>query len=209
MQESGNHEYDPLFSKKQRKPEWPRESQQVVPPDGLALVELHVAKKGQSIRISGNKGETTMRNLMHLSVACICIIFCIVMVSGCASQVKKQEVMGAEEKKFFVDILPPKDAIEHIQKNKVNSNFVIVDVRTPEEFQDGHIEGAINVDFRSGNFPNEIDRLDKNKTYFVYCRTGNRSYDAVAVMGPLGFRSIVRLDGDITGWKSAGLPVVK
>jgi rhodanese-related sulfurtransferase len=96
-----------------------------------------------------------------------------------------------------------------IQKNKGNSHFVIVDVRTPEEFRDGHIENAVNVDFRSGNFATEIDRLDKNKTYLVYCRTGNRSYDAVALMGPLGFRSIVRLAGDITSWKSAGLPVVK
>jgi rhodanese-related sulfurtransferase len=131
------------------------------------------------------------------------------MVSGCAQQVKKQEVMGPNEKYFSVDILAPKDAFELIQKNKGNNNFVIVDVRTPEEFRDGHIEGAVNVDFRSGNFPNEIDRLDKSKTYFVYCRTGNRSYDAVALMGPLGFRSIVRLEGDITGWKGAGLPIVK
>ena len=150
-----------------------------------------------------------MRNLMSLSIACICMIFCIVMVSGCAQQLKKQEVMGPGEKYFFVDILPPKDAFELIQKNKGNSNFVILDIRTPEEFRDGHIEGAVNVDFRSGNFGNEIDRFDKNKTYFVYCRTGNRSYDAVTLMGPLGFRSIVRLAGDINGWKSAGLPVVK
>ena len=150
-----------------------------------------------------------MSILKLLSIACICMIFCIVMVSGCASQVKKQEVMGPSEKYFSVDILPPKDAFELIQKNKGNSNFVIVDVRTPEEFRDGHIEGAINVDFRSEKFGTEIDRLDKNKTYFVYCRTGNRSYDALNLMGPLGFRSIVRLEGDITGWKSAGLPVVK
>jgi rhodanese-related sulfurtransferase len=150
-----------------------------------------------------------MRNLKLLPLASVCVILCIVMVSGCAQQVKKQEVMGPNEKYFSVDILSPKDAFELIKQNKGNSNFVIVDVRTPEEFRDGHIEGAVNVDFRSGNFPNEIDRLDKSKTYFVYCRTGNRSYDAVALMGSLGFRSIVRLEGDITGWKSAGLPVVK
>lgn len=150
-----------------------------------------------------------MRNLMPLSIAGICIIFFTVMVSGCAQQVKKQEVMGPGEKYFFVDILPPKDAFELIQKNKGNNNFVILDIRTPEEFKDGHIEGAVNVDFRSENFGKEIDRFDKNKTYFVYCRTGNRSHDALNLMGPLGFHSIVRLGGDITGWKSAGLPIVK
>jgi rhodanese-related sulfurtransferase len=153
----------------------------------------------------GNRGETTMRKLVSLLAVCICVV----MISGCAQQLTKQEVMGAEEKKFFVDILPPKDAFELIQKNKGNNGFVILDIRTPEEFRDGHIEGAVNVNFRSENFGKEIDRLDKNKTYFVYCRTGNRSYDAVTLMGPLGFRSIVRLAGDITGWKSAGLPIVK
>jgi rhodanese-related sulfurtransferase len=161
------------------------------------------------IEVSGNRGDSIMGNLVGVSIVCICMAFCMVMVSGCAQQVKKQEVMGPGEKYFFVDILPPKDAFEYIKKNKGNNNFVIVDVRTPEEFKDGHIEGAVNVDFRSENFGTEIDRLDKNKTYLVYCRTGNRTHDAVTLMGPLGFRSIVLLAGDITGWKSAGLPVVK
>jgi rhodanese-related sulfurtransferase len=160
-------------------------------------------------KISGKKGETILKSLVALSIACICMIFCIVMVSGCARQMKKQQVMGPGEKYFFVDILPPKDAFELIQKNKGNSNFVILDIRTPEEFRDGHIEGAVNVDFRSEDFGKQIDRLDRNKTYFVYCRTGNRSYDALNLMGPIGFRSIVRLAGDINGWKSAGLPIVK
>ena len=157
------------------------------------------------IRVSGHTGEITVRILMPLFVVCVCIV----LISGCAQQLTKQEVMGPGAKYFFVDILPPKDAFDLIQKNKGNSNFVILDIRTPEEFRDGHIEGAVNVDFRSEKFGTEIDRFDKNKTYFVYCRTGNRSHDALNLMGPLGFRSIVRLAGDINGWKSAGLPVVK
>jgi len=150
-----------------------------------------------------------MSNLKLLSIVCICMVFCLVMVSGCAQQVKKQEVMGPDEKYFFVDILLPQDAFGLIQKNKGNDDFVILDIRTPEEFKDGHIEGAVNVDFRSPDFGIEIDRFDKNKTYFVYCRTGNRSHDALNLMGPLGFRFIVRLEGDITGWKATGLPVAK
>jgi rhodanese-related sulfurtransferase len=155
--------------------------------------------------IFGNRGESTMKILVSLLVMCICIV----MVSGCGQQLTKQEVMGPNAKYFSVDILPPKDAFDLIQKNKGNSNFVILDIRTPEEFRDGHIEGAVNVDFRSEKFGTEIDRFDKNKTYLVYCRTGNRSHDALNLMGPLGFRSIVRLAGDINGWKSDGLPVVK
>lgn len=151
------------------------------------------------------RGKIMMGFLSPLLV----VFICMVMFSRCAQQVKKQEVMGPGEKYFSVDILPPRDAFELIQKNKGNSNFVILDIRTPEEFRDGHIADAINVDFRSENFGREIDRLDRNRTYFVYCRTGNRSYDALNLMGPIGFRSIVRLAGDINGWKSAGLPIVK
>ena len=79
--------------------------------------------------------------LVSMSSACILVVFCMAMVSGCASQVKKQEVMGPGEKYFFVDILPPKDAFELIQKNKGNSNFVIVDVRTRKSSRTAILKG--------------------------------------------------------------------
>jgi rhodanese-related sulfurtransferase len=107
------------------------------------------------------------------------------------------------------DLLEPKDALALIQKNKGNQGFVVLDVRTPDEFKDGHIEGAINVDYNSGGFKTELLKLDKKKTYFVYCRTGRRSGEAVKIMRDLGFGNIIRMKGDMIRWQSEKLPVVK
>ncbi len=155
------------------------------------------------------KRSNDMRQLAAVLFVCIFMLPSVMMVTGCTKPLTKQEVIGIDGKQFVVDVLPPKEVFEYIKKNKGNSNFVILDIRTPEEFRDGHLEGAVNVDFRSDNFGREIQKLDTNKTYLVYCRTGNRSYDAVSTMARIGFRSMIRLSGDITGWKSAGLPVVR
>jgi rhodanese-related sulfurtransferase len=93
--------------------------------------------------------------------------------------------------------------------NKVTEAGVItLDVRTPGEFNEGHIEGAQLIDFQSGNFENEIATLDKSKTYAVYCRSGSRSGQAVKIMSDAGFTNIYNLDGGVIDWASAGLPLV-
>lgn len=156
--------------------------------------------------IFGKGRKATLGMVALLPVLCICTA----LVFGCAQQkLTRQEAVSGDGKRLIVDLLEPKYAFEYIKKNKDNSNFVILDIRTPEEFASGHIEGAVNINFRADNFTSEIGKLDKNKTYFVYCRTGNRSYEAVNIMAGLNFRSILRLSDDITGWKSAGLPLVK
>jgi rhodanese-related sulfurtransferase len=86
--------------------------------------------------------------------------------------------------------------------------IVTLDVRTPGEFNEGHIEGAQLIDFQSGNFENEIAALDKGKTYAVYCRSGNRSGQAVKVMREAGFKNLYNLNGGVIDWANAGLPLV-
>jgi rhodanese-related sulfurtransferase len=88
------------------------------------------------------------------------------------------------------------------------AGVITLDVRTPGEFNEGHIEGALLVDFQSGNFENEIASLDKSKTYAVYCRSGSRSGQAVKIMSDAGFTNIYNLDGGVIDWASAGLPLV-
>jgi rhodanese-related sulfurtransferase len=83
-----------------------------------------------------------------------------------------------------------------------------LDVRTPSEFNEGHIEGAQLIDFQSGNFESEIETLDKSKTYAVYCRSGNRSGQAVKIMSDAGFTNLYNLNGGVIDWSSAGLPLV-
>ena len=83
-------------------------------------------------------------------------------------------------------------------------SIVILDVRTPAEFAEGHIANAINIDFESGNFAQEIQSLDKSKTYAVYCRSGNRSSQAVKVMADAGFTNMYDMDGGAIDWVAAG-----
>ena len=70
----------------------------------------------------------------------------------------------------------------------------IIDVRTPEEFQLGVISGAININLYEPNFQEEIDKLDKAKTYLIYCRSGSRSKTALEIMNHLGFETVYELD---------------
>jgi phage shock protein E len=86
--------------------------------------------------------------------------------------------------------------------------IILLDVRTPAEFAEGFIEGAQLIDFQSGNFENEIASLDKNATYAVYCRSGNRSGQAVKVMHDAGFHNVYNLNGGVIDWANAGLPLV-
>ena len=86
-------------------------------------------------------------------------------------------------------------------------DLVILDVRNPSEFDDGHIEGAINipVDYLA----ERLDELSKDDELLVYCRTGNRSARAVEILDDNGFTKIFHMDEGITGWLDAGYPVVE
>jgi rhodanese-related sulfurtransferase len=88
------------------------------------------------------------------------------------------------------------------------AGVITLDVRTPIEFAEGHIEGARLIDFQSGNFENEIAALDKNARYAVYCRSGNRSGQAVKVMQDAGFTNVFNMNGGVIDWANAGLPLV-
>ena len=103
----------------------------------------------------------------------------------------------------------PEQAWAMIQQNKNNPQFVILDVRTPKEFFQGHIAKAINIDFYSLSFNQELGKLDPAKTYLVYCRTGGRSGAAQKVMLKMGFKKVYNMTGGILAWSKKGLPVTK
>ncbi|WP_299438001.1 rhodanese-like domain-containing protein [uncultured Aquimarina sp.] len=85
----------------------------------------------------------------------------------------------------------------------------LVDVRTPQEYAEGHIEGAINIDFSDENFETLISEVDKSKPVAVYCGRGGRSGKCSAYMKKAGFTKIYDLDGGITEWKYKGKETVK
>ena len=91
---------------------------------------------------------------------------------------------------------------------KPPSDLVILDVRTPEEFAEGHLEGAVMIDFYDLDFADQLAELDPDVPYLLYCRSGNRSGQTLALMEELGFTDVADVDGGINQWQAAGLPVV-
>lgn len=86
---------------------------------------------------------------------------------------------------------------------------VLVDVRTPEEFSDGVIKGAINIDYRDVSFGKKIAALDKEKPYFLYCLSGKRSDGAAKQMQSAGFKTVYVLEDGYQGWTDEGLETAK
>jgi len=100
------------------------------------------------------------------------------------------------------------EAFTLIQENQQNPDFIIIDVRTPEDFAQGHIENAINIDKDSAAFSDYIKALDISRAYLIYCQSGKKSSQALALMAVLDFTEIYNMSGGITAWQAAGLPVV-
>lgn len=93
--------------------------------------------------------------------------------------------------------------------NKAPAGLIILDVRTPQEFREGHLAGARNVDFFGGRFEMETADLPRDATLLIYCRSGKRSAAAAETLGEAGMDRILHMYQGIEGWKDAGLPLVK
>ncbi len=93
-------------------------------------------------------------------------------------------------------------------QNDPPSDLVILDVRTAEEFAEGHLEGAVMIDFYDANFVEQLAELDPDVPYLLYCRSGNRSGQTTDLMADLGFTDVADIDGGILSWAQAGLPTV-
>ncbi len=87
-------------------------------------------------------------------------------------------------------------------------DLVVLDVRTLEEFDEGHLDGAVMLDFYRDDFADELAKLDPDVPYVLYCRSGNRSGQTLAIMDSLGFTEVTEVDGGVVNWQSAGLPLV-
>lgn len=92
---------------------------------------------------------------------------------------------------------------------KDKPEVVVIDVRTPQEHNQGHIEGSDLINFYDPNFKEKIAELDKEVEYVIYCRSGGRSANAVSVMKQLGFTNVHNMTGGMLAWDRAGLPSEK
>ncbi|MBD0830583.1 rhodanese-like domain-containing protein [Aestuariibaculum sediminum] len=122
--------------------------------------------------------------------------FMLLSMFGCnqLSTQKEFEVVSVEQAKHL------------LQKPK---KIQLLDVRTPEEYAEGHLEGALNINYFSETFKDEAFKLDKNKKVLVYCKSGKRSSKSAIILKALGFSKIYSIEGGITAWKDARFECVK
>lgn len=106
-----------------------------------------------------------------------------------------------------IELVSPEQAAQVIED--APSGLVVLDIRTPEEFNEARLDGATNIDYYDADFADQLDTLDKNDPYVMYCRSGNRSSDAVKTMKDLGFTEVYEIDGGIVNWYESGYPVVE
>lgn len=92
---------------------------------------------------------------------------------------------------------------------KNDNNYIIVDVRTPQEYNHGYIKGAKNIDYNKNNFNSKMEEIDKNKTLYIYCASNNRRGKANRQIQNLKFSNIIELKGGFYAWGSSKFPVVK
>ena len=124
-------------------------------------------------------------------------ILVLITVLGISCNTKSQSQLDA------ITVLTPSEF-----KAK-SANQTIIDIRTPEEFNQGHIEGAVNINYFDDNFLDQIAKYDKNQPIFIYCRSGNRTTAASKKAADFGFTQIYDLEGGILYWMKNNKETVK
>ncbi len=92
------------------------------------------------------------------------------------------------------------DSEEFSKKIKEDNNGVLLDIRTPQEYNDGHIPNSILMNIYDSTFADDIQKLDREKNYYLYCRSGNRSHHAGVLMKNLGFKNVSNLSSGLLDW---------
>ena len=137
-----------------------------------------------------------------------------ILAAGCGSSdsaapgalQEPSEATAADTAAAGIRLVSAADGAE-IQANPPEG-LIVLDVRTPEEFAEGHLEGAMMIDFYRDDFADQLADLDPEVPYLLYCRSGNRSGQAAIIMDGLGFSDVANIDGGILSWTEAGLPTV-
>ena len=125
----------------------------------------------------------------------VLILALSVLVAACSSDTTTQSI----------ELVSPAEASQVIADSP--AGLVVLDIRTPEEFTQARLADAMLVDFYEDDFAAQLDTLDKNVPYVMYCNSGNRSSEAVKTMEDLGFVEVYEIDGGIVNWYDQGYPI--
>jgi len=99
--------------------------------------------------------------------------------------------------------------IDEFDTMRQGKDAVVLDVRTKQEFAEGHVPGAVNIDISDPQFRKKVGELDKSKTYLVHCARGVRSARATKAMSAMGFDRLFDFHGGFEAWKKSGKPIEK
>ena len=136
-----------------------------------------------------------MKTILKLSL----ILFFTISIVACNNKQPSKTTTQFGE----INVIPPAEFKEK------SLNQTIVDIRTPEEFAEGHIEGAVNINLFDKDFLDQISQFDKSKPIFLYCRSGNRTSSASKKIADLGFEQVYDLQGGILNWQRNNQQIAK
>lgn len=142
----------------------------------------------------------------------VLMIFVMIALSGCDDVANKKQALFNEfnaADTIKISYVLPDEALELIKNNLENTDFTIIDVRTPQEYVMGHLQGANNIDIYSANFVDRVKKLSRSKTYLLYCLSGSRTERAADIFKSLGFKSVYILRGGISLWAKYRLPILQ
>jgi thioredoxin len=149
------------------------------------------------LRVSNPFEYFFMKQIQHFS-AIVLLTFFVATFSACGQKQQTSEATQA-----YTQVL---DAVSFGKALSADAQGVLIDVRTKDEFDSGHLENALLMDWRSDDFDRRADAVDKGKTIYIYCLSGGRSADAADHLREKGYK-VVEMEGGIMKWKAAGLAV--
>jgi rhodanese-related sulfurtransferase len=137
------------------------------------------------------------------------MILPLLTVSACkASDTDKTSVKESAMKQVIKSI-SPSDAYKLMEDESSNPPLVILDIRTMGEYQQAHIKDSVLIDYYQSSFRDEVNKLDRNSRYIVYCATAGRSGSAMRLFKQMGFSEVYNLSGGISLWYRQGFPIVQ
>lgn len=131
------------------------------------------------------------------------MIPCIALLTiPCSCNTKTKKTTSDKEQKSIL-----LGANDFESKLAATTDAQLVDVRTPEEFNEGHLKDAININYQGNSFMQEVDKLDKTRPTFVYCQSGGRSSESCNYMANHGFKALYELKGGFGIWTAMNKPI--
>ena len=147
-----------------------------------------------------------MRNWLIIGAIAVVVLIAGVFIIGCDTFSGKcfagsSDITG---QKAIITTIP----ITEFKSKTDSGEYKLIDIRTLPEYQQGHLKNSTQIDFyKTAEFSSFLQSLDKNGKYLIYCRSGNRSGQALSQMKDMGFQNVSDLSGGINAWTSANYPI--